>query len=325
MRRKGLRSGQTIKKWVVAARWIVPKSTLPPRGLPSCPRPAARATIHAAWLAAVFLFPSGCSSLRGKNESIVRVKSKRDTALAIRLTHAGIRSLNKHHIDLAAKHFRQAVQADHSYGPAHNNLGLMHYEQGNLYQAVMAFEQAREFLPDDPSVVYNLALALESAGRTAEAMDLYYTANAMDRANPNYLGNLVRLRVRIGERDEILQQQLRDLVLIETRPDWRRWADTQLALTMNDALDRGPATPDLQSSLNETADPNRTDLRDKIIDLTPAMPASFEQPVPTDGSFDDLPDEPDSDPFETDQIETPPSTLEDGFMEDLSPQDYYRE
>ena len=241
MQRKEVRSRQSISNGVSAARsvWTV---------------------------AAILLVSSGCSSIKSKNESIVRVEAKRNTARAVRLTHAGIRSLHKQHIDLAAKHFRGAVQADFQYGPAHNNLGLMHYEQGNLYQAVMAFEQAREFLPDDPAVVYNLGLALESAGRTAEALDMYYTANEMDVANPNYLGNLVRLRVRLGERDELLQQQLRDLVLIETRPGWRRWADTQLALTVNDVLDRGPATPDLENTFNETKNRRSLNLRDKIID-----------------------------------------------------------
>ncbi|WP_147871715.1 tetratricopeptide repeat protein [Stieleria maiorica] len=240
----------------------------------------------------VCLLPIGCSSLQSSNQSIISVQTKRDTERANRLTYAGIRSLGKQHFNQAAKHFREAVAADYTYGPAHNNLGLLHYEQGNLYQAVMAFEQAREFLPNDPAVVYNLALALESAGRTGEALELYYTANAMDRANPHYLGNLVRLRVRMGEHDELLVQQLRDLALIETRPDWRRWADTQLALSHNDALDRGPAAPDLEATVNEANEPDRTKLRTKIIDLTPVMPASAEQPI-AEPRGDDRPDEDD--------------------------------
>ncbi|WP_182866116.1 tetratricopeptide repeat protein [Rhodopirellula sp. JC639] len=239
----------------------------------------------------VCLLPIGCSSLQSNNQSVISVQTKRDTKRANRLTYAGIRSLGKQHFDQAAKHFREAVEADDTYGPAHNNLGLLHYEQGNLYQAVLAFEQAREFLPNDPAVVYNLALALESAGRTGEAMELYYTANAMDRANPHYLGNLVRLRVRMGEHDELLVQQLRDLALIETRPDWRRWADTQLALSHNDALDRGPGTPDLEAAVNEANEPDRTKLRTKIIDLTPVMPASAEQPIPEPPGNDPLDDE----------------------------------
>lgn len=217
----------------------------------------------------------GCSS-QLKNQSIIRVSTNQNTSRANRLTYAGIRELNLGHIDLAAKKFREAIKADFTYGPAHNNLGLMHYEQGNLYQAVTAFEAAREYLPSDPAVVYNLGLALESAGRTEEALDLYYTANQMDRANPHFLGNLARLRVRLGEHDEQLQQQLKDLVLIETRPEWRRWADQQLGLAMNWALDRGPEGPDLETAANETTERQKTDIRDKIIDLTPVAPVSYE-------------------------------------------------
>jgi tetratricopeptide (TPR) repeat protein len=311
MQRKGVRSGRSI-------------------GTP----------FAAALLAAAGFFPCGCSLLRDKNTSLVRVETQRNTARATRLTYAGIRSLNKQHLDLAAKHFREAVEADYGYGPAHNNLGLMHYEQGNLYQAVLAFEQAREYLPDDPAVVYNLGLALESAGRTDEALDLYYTANAMDRANPNYLGNLVRLRVRLGERDDLLQQQLRDLVLIETRPEWRRWADTQIALTVNDALDRGPATPDLESTANDTSRTNRSEWRGKIIDLTPVTPVAMLTPESDGRRFEDLPDAPATDPFDANPIRTDPSPslapeasarpmlprlgLEERFVDDLSEEDYYR-
>ena len=266
---------------------------------------------------------SGCALIRDKNKSVVSVQTKRDTALANRLTYAGIRALNKQHIDLAAKHFREAVQADYSYGPAHNNLGLMHYEQGNLYQAVMAFEQARQFLPDDPAVVYNLGLALEAAGRSEEALELYYTANAMDQVNPLYLGNLVRLRVRRGEHDDVLQQQLRDLVLIETRPDWRRWADMQLALTHNDALDRGPATPDLDTMVNRTTEANPEALRTKIIDLTPVMPASMEEPVPQKARYDDLPNDPPMNLIPPKVIAPPQlgSMLQEGVIEDLTESD----
>lgn len=260
----------------------------------------------------------GCSSLQNTSESIVRVETKQNTARANRLTYAGIRSLNKGEIDLAAKRFREAVEADFAYGPAHNNLGLMHYEQGNLYQAVMAFEQAREFMPNDPAVVYNLGLALESAGRIDEALDLYYTATEMDQANPNFLGNLVRLRVRMGEQDEELLQQLEDLVLIETRPDWRRWADSQLGLTMNLALDRGPETPDLENAANDASEGRRSDIQDKIIDLTPIATVSAEEDISTDFVEDPLSlDAPEP------SMETSP-VLQEEIVDDLSEDAYYR-
>ncbi|TWT98405.1 photosystem I assembly protein Ycf3 [Stieleria varia] len=231
---------------------------------------------------------AGCRLTSGSNESIVRVQVKQNPAQAARLTRSGIASLHKGHVEHAAEQFTAAIAADPAYGPAHNNLGLLHYEQGNLYQAVLAFEQAVEFLPQDPAAVYNLALALESAGRTDEALMLYEQAVEMDPANPNHLGNLVRLKVRMGEHDEHLIAQLQDLVLIETRPQWRRWADKQLALDFNPVLDRGPATPDFDTDEERRRAVDTMEWSEKIIDLTPRRSVGSESGLqsesrPTEG------------------------------------------
>lgn len=216
------------------------------------------------------VFLGGCASLIDSNEAIIRVQSRQDPAKAGRLTLQGVKAMQNGEIDRAVSRFTAAINADPSYGPAHNNLGLLHYEQGNLFQAVLAFEQALELMPEDPIVYYNLGLTLEAAGRTHEALDLYWQAVEMAPTNPNFLGNLVRLRIRLGEQGPEISAQLKDLVLIETRADWRRWADQQLAYDLNDALDRGPETPDFNS--NQKSDKTKTDgVRDNIIDLTPRL------------------------------------------------------
>ena len=164
------------------------------------------------------LMGSGCASLRDHQEAVIRVESKRSTDKAQRLTLAGVKAMNTGHIDYAFDKFMEAVAADETYGPAHNNLGLLHYDQGELYDAVLSFERASELMPGDPIVFYNLGLALEAAGRVHEAMDLYWQAVEMDPTNPNFLGNLVRLRVRLGENSPEVVAQLQDLILIETHP-----------------------------------------------------------------------------------------------------------
>lgn len=210
----------------------------------------------------------GCASLKDSNESIIHVQSSQDTGKASRLTLLGVKAMESGNIDRAAEKFLAAVAADESYGPAHNNLGLLHYDQGNFYQAVLAFERAMELMPLDPIVYYNLGLTLQAAGKVYEALDLYWQAVEMDPANPNFLGNLVRLRVRLGEEGPELRTQLQDLALIETRPDWRRWADRQLALTFNESLDRGPETPDFNSDRKDR-DGGDNEPADNVIDLTP--------------------------------------------------------
>ncbi len=213
----------------------------------------------------------GCASLKDSKESIIHVSASRNSAEAARLTLLGVKVLHHGDVDRATTKFMAAIHADDTYGPAHNNLGLLHYEQGNLYQAVLAFEQAMDLMPQDPVVYYNLGLSLETAGKTFEANDLYLQAVEMDPVNPVFLGNLVRLRVRMGESDPILVSQLQDLILIETRPDWRRWADRQLALRLNLSLDRGPASPDFDGGEDEDREDDDTRLQDNIIELTPAM------------------------------------------------------
>jgi tetratricopeptide (TPR) repeat protein len=240
--------------------------------------------------AAIFLAVGivGCASLTDTNDAIIRVQSRQDAAEAGRLTLQGVKAMQSGEIDRAVARFMSALQADASYGPAHNNLGLLHYEQGNLYQAVLAFEQAMDLMPQDPIVYYNLGLTLEAAGRTDEALDLYWQAVEMEPTNPNFLGNLVRLRIRLGEHGPDVITQLQDLVLIETKPAWRSWADQQLAIEFNPSLDRGPETPDFNSSSEESENSQAVTARDNVIDLTPQPKAQNQSRARTDTSLGEM-------------------------------------
>ena len=210
----------------------------------------------------------GCSTWKHSGDSIIRVEASQSPAKAKRLTNAGIRALESGNDDLASEKFVAAVAADPGYGPAHNNLGLMHYQAGNLFQAVLAFEEAMQWMPHDPSVAYNLGLTLEAAGKTIEAEELFLQAVEMDPVNPNYLGNLVRLRIRRGDRGPEIDQMLKDLILIETRAEWRSWADKMLALEFNPALDRGPPVPDFNTLSEQERNQKSVPIDDRIIDLS---------------------------------------------------------
>ena len=209
---------------------------------------------------------SGCALWNRDAETVLKVEVTQNTAKAAKLTRHGIKQLNRGEIERAGASFRQAVAADPEYGPAHSNLGLTHFEHGDLFSAVLSFERALELMPYDPNAAYNLALALESAGKVYEAMDLYYEAVEVDPTNPVYLGNLCRLRVRLGDHDPHLIQQLQDLALIETRPRWRRWADRELALHHNPMLDRGPETPEYNPDLSGDDD-DKARSSNQIIEL----------------------------------------------------------
>jgi hypothetical protein len=220
---------------------------------------------------------SGCAVLQD-GEQIIRVNTSRNPTEAARLTLVGIKALDNGEIERAADRFRSALHADETYGPAHNSLGLMYFEDGDLFQAILEFERAMELMPQDPAVYYNLGLTLETAGKVFEAMDLYIQAVEMDPTDPIYLGNLVRLRVRLGEFDPTLVTQLQDLILIETRPDWRRWADQQLSLTFNPTLDRGPDPPEFDTGGGDDRDiDDDAYLKSKIIELSPVTNNSVDR------------------------------------------------
>ena len=275
-----------------------------------------------------FALTSGCAMLQD-GEQIIRVSTSQNPTEAARLTLVGIKALDNGEIERAADKFRAAVLADETYGPAHNSLGLMHFEDGNLFQAILEFERAMELMPQDPAVYYNLGLTLETAGKVFEAMDLYMQAVEMDPTDPIYLGNLVRLRVRLGEFDPTLVTQLQDLILIETRPDWRRWADQQLSLNFNPTLDRGPDPPEFDTGGGSDRDiDDDAYLKSKIIELSPVtdnsargidsrlQPESLRAPS---GRIERPDPEQLPTPSRTQSINPPAAIRDDGSMNTLPP------
>ena len=169
-----------------------------------------------------------------RNESMIRVETSREPSRPRRLTLAGVKAMNAGQVDYAFDkiHGSDRGRRNLRTGVTTTSDCCITTRANSTTQCSRSSER-RELMPGDPIVFYNLGLALEAAGRVHEAMDLYWQAVEMDPTNPNFLGNLVRLRVRLGENSPEVMAQLQDLMLIETRPDWRRWADRQLAFEMN--------------------------------------------------------------------------------------------
>ena len=209
----------------------------------------------------------GCSPFSSPTSQFIHVDRRQDPLLARRHTHAAIEALRIGAHSEASDRLTKALVADPGYGPAQNTLGLVRYQTGDLYAAVLAFEEAMHLMPHDAAVKNNLALALESAGKVSEAEELYMEARDLDATNPVYLGNLARLRVRSERPAYEVRPLLEDLVLIERRPQWRMWANRLLVLRYNPALDRGPDGPDLDAFGSEEEAPT-TPLDEKIIDLS---------------------------------------------------------
>jgi len=122
---------------------------------------------------------------------------------------------------------REALTADLYNGPAHNNLGSLYLEQGKLYEAAGEFDWARKLMPGHPDPRLNLALTLERAGRTDEAIATY---DAALEVFPEHIGSmqaLTRLQLKTGKAGDRTATMLAQIALRGESRAWRDWAQEQ--------------------------------------------------------------------------------------------------
>ena len=124
---------------------------------------------------------------------------------------------------------RQALVADIFYGPAHNNLGVIHLGKDELYEAANEFEWARKLMAGHPDPRTNLALTLERAGQEERAISEY---DAALQVFPGYVPALqgrTSLHLRRGGSVAEVEEALHDIALRGTSEEWRMWARERLA------------------------------------------------------------------------------------------------
>lgn len=185
-------------------------------------------------LAALLIGASGCAEFLARQPKLDYQKVIADGRAHRRRAdvknRVGLELLKEHNFDGAEVAFQQALIADSSYAPAHNNLGVLYYEQGDNYLAAREFEEARRLTPECPQPVNNLGLIYYEVDKFDEAIGYFQQAYELGPTNPEYLGNLVRARVRRGDRTYDLREQIEALQLIENRAEWKDWEAEQLAL-----------------------------------------------------------------------------------------------
>ena len=119
---------------------------------------------------------------------------------------------------------REALTADIFFGPAHNNLGVLFLQRGQLFEAANEFEWARKLMPGHPDPRVNLGICLEQAGRVDEAVASYEAAL---QVWPDYLPaiqGLALATVQRGRGDERLGGWLAAIAGRADDPRWREWA-----------------------------------------------------------------------------------------------------
>ena len=97
------------------------------------------------WLIPVVLsLLTGCSVFNHEPARYETISGNpnHDTAEARKQTDAALKLIDKGDCEAAEQKLQKALIADVSFGPAHNNLGHIYFEQGKLYLAAWEFEYA---------------------------------------------------------------------------------------------------------------------------------------------------------------------------------------
>ena len=155
-----------------------------------------------------------------------QAEAPRNTAAAERLTKQAA-DIIESDPGRAEQLLREALAEDLFFGPAHNNLGVLFLERGDLYEAASEFEWARKLMPGHPDPRMNLALTLDRTGQSEEALAAY---TATLEVYPGHIGaiqGLARLAVMEDREEPRLESWLKRITLEGDSEDWRTWAQSQ--------------------------------------------------------------------------------------------------
>lgn len=184
-----------------------------------------------ATLTVIVALLQGCSgSKTDAGYQTVSAEPGKDTELARQKNEEAVGLIEAEQFDEAETVLKQALKADITFGPAHNNLGKVYYHQSKFYLAAWEFQYAIKLMPYHPEPLNNLGLVLESVGRFDDAVAQYDDALTLEPDNPQFIGNFVRARLRRGDRDDQTRQLLSELILKDTRPAWVTWARQKLIM-----------------------------------------------------------------------------------------------
>ena len=184
--------------------------------------------VHLAFC--VVLCGSGChltDQPMGEYETI-QANPHRDTATAMRKNERALKHLESGDHGKAEELLQEALVADVTFAPAHNNLGHLLYLQRKYYLAAWEFEYAAKLMPTSGEPLNNLGLIYERVGRYDEATARYEAAMALNPDNQEFASNLARLQVRREQVTPEIAQALHEVVYKDDRPEWKDWAGEQL-------------------------------------------------------------------------------------------------
>lgn len=180
----------------------------------------------------------GCGKLWTRemsNYNTVSIDPSHDYEKAKKENEKALKFLADGKLDKAEQALQRALVADVNYGPAHNNLGQLYFNQSKYYLAAVEFDFAVKLMPDRAEPANNLGLVYEKVGKLNEAVESYEIAMRLQPNNAEIIGNLVRARLRRGDPFSDVEKLLRDLIVFDTRPEWVDWAKHQIEVVNKSA------------------------------------------------------------------------------------------
>ncbi len=175
---------------------------------------------------------TGCAriqSLEKLDYRTVEDSGSGDSELARSLHESALLLIDECRMEEAEQQLQQSLLADVSFGPAHNTLGKLYFDQKKFYFAAWEFEHANRVMPGRPEPLNNLGLVYESIGQLDNAVVHYQQAVDTSPDNSEFLGNLIRSRIRRGDRTSDLRDMLERFIFLDSRQSWVDWAKGQLA------------------------------------------------------------------------------------------------
>ena len=167
----------------------------------------------------------------------------RDAEAAVVRNAKAVELMRDGNLELAEKQLNEALQADLLCGPAHNNLGVVHFRQQRFYLAAWEFQYAAKLMPGKAEPRNNLGMVFEAVGKLGDAAKWYEEAHKLEPETVEVIGNLARILVRTNRGDHRTRELLEEVVLRDQRPDWVTWARERLALMGDATPAASTATP----------------------------------------------------------------------------------
>ncbi len=245
-----------------------------------------RITMYKHVLLIVFLVAglsqTGCSRFARrppKSYTTIVADSNRDPEKARDACQEAAAFFDKGDLVKAEVALQDALIADVSYAPAHNNLGRIYFDQGKLYLAAWEFEYARRLLPNSGEVANNLGMVYEASEQPDRAIEYYTIALGLNEGNPEFTGNLARALIRAEQDPEQVAALLQDLMFNDSRPEWSGWARDQLNLNGSVRAAAHVRTLHSTSPLEQTEEVQPLPIPYRTGDLaTPVAPQDLELP-----------------------------------------------